>query len=43
MTDDHGTAVFLERWWILLFYGKTITMPAGKILAQCAKLLHCLI
>lgn len=21
MTDDHGTAVFLERWWILLFYG----------------------
>ncbi|KAJ9100658.1 hypothetical protein QFC21_003703 [Naganishia friedmannii] len=29
MTDDHGTAVFLERWWILLFY---VTIAAVVIL-----------
>jgi hypothetical protein len=22
MQDEHGVAVFLEKWWIPLFYGK---------------------
>lgn len=31
MTDDHGTAVFLERWWILLFYGMSIGVHSSVL------------